>query len=184
MGKKLKGGKRGEATNFISRAKTIRKLQLPLKEFRRLCILKGIYPREPPKTLKRNNKTYYHLKDINFLAHDRILSQFRDINATMKRYRKAKARGDTIKAKRIIENRPGMTLQHLIKERYPTFVDALKDLDDPLCLLNLFASFASRKDMGIPLEKIESCVRLVREFNLYVLKTNSLKKVFLSIKGI
>ena len=75
--KRLKAGKRGEVIKYISRAKAIRKLQLSLKDFRKLCILKGVYPREPPKKLKRNTKTYYHLKDINFLALDPIIDRIR-----------------------------------------------------------------------------------------------------------
>jgi len=104
----------------------------------------------------------------------------------MKRFKRAKARGDMAKAARMMDsdNKPVMTLQHLVKERYPTFIDALRDLDDPLCLLNLFATFPTHKDFGIPRNKVESCIRLTREFNLYLIKTHSLKKVFLSIKGI
>jgi len=75
-------------------------------------------------------------------------------------------------------------LKHLIKERYPTFIDAIRDLDDPLCLINLFAAFPTHKTFGIPRSKVMMCSQLMREFNLYLIKTNSLRKVFLSIKGI
>ena len=67
MGKKLKKGKEGPIKEYISRPRAIKKLQVTLKDFRRLCILKGIYPRDPPKRLKKTSKTYYHIKDINFL---------------------------------------------------------------------------------------------------------------------
>jgi len=184
MGKKIKKGKKGEVTQYITRSKAIRKLQLSLKDFRRLCILKGIYPREPKKKFKGNTKTYYHVKDINFLAHERILNKFREIQSYMKKYKKALRRGEQLKAKNMLDNKPSYTLHHLIKERYPTFVDALRDLDDPLCLINLFSLFPAHKNFTISSEKIHNCVRLSREFNLFVIQNQALRKVFLSIKGI
>jgi pescadillo protein len=184
MGKKLKKGVKGEAAQFITRSKAIRKLQLTLKDFRRLCILKGVYPREPKRKLKGRTKTYYHVKDINFLSHEKILEKFREMKLAMKKYKKYMRKDDPEKAKKIKENMPSYTLNHLVKERYPTFPDALRDLDDPLCLINLFSSFQAHKLFDIPNDRVQSCIRLAKEFNFYVIKSRTLKKVFLSIKGI
>lgn len=51
--------------------------------FRRLCILKGIYPHEPKHKKKVNKgstaaRTFYLLKDIRFLLHEPIVKKFRD----------------------------------------------------------------------------------------------------------
>merc|ERR1712093_866953 len=118
-----KKGEAGAAKNYITRTQAIKKLQCSMADFRRLCILKGIFPRQP-------------------------------------KYR----------------------LDHIIKERYPSFPDALRDLDDALSLIVLFAHLpASEK---VPASIIANCSRLAAEWQLYVMKTRSLSKVFLSIKGI
>lgn len=51
--------------------------------FRRLCIIKGIYPHEPKHKKKVNKgstaaRTFYLLKDIRFLLHEPIVRKFRD----------------------------------------------------------------------------------------------------------
>ncbi|EGR30982.1 pescadillo family protein, putative [Ichthyophthirius multifiliis] len=174
----------GEATKYISRAKSIKKLQISLKDFRRLCILKGVYPREPPKKLFKTGKTYYHKKDINYIMHEKILQKFREQKAWAKKLQKLKARKDEMRVKKLLKDKPTYTLNHLIKERYPTFIDALRDLDDPLCLISLFSCFAAHKSLGVKRNIVEKCIRLQREFNLYIIKSRSLEKVFVSIKGI
>ena len=75
-----------------------------------------------------------------------------------------------------------ITLDHIIKERYPTFVDALRDLDDALSLLSLFANLPATST--VPPKTISLCQRLCLEFQHYLITSHSLRKSFLSIKGI
>ena len=73
-------------------------------------------------------------------------------------------------------------LDHIVKERYPTFVDALRDLDDALSLLSLFANLPATSI--VPPNTIALCQRLCLEWQQYLIRTHSLRKSFLSVKGI
>ncbi|KAF9080580.1 mRNA-binding ribosome synthesis protein nop7 [Mortierella sp. AD031] len=187
MGKLHKKGKAGAAINYITRNQALKKLQVTLADFRRLCILKGIYPREP-KNKKKANKgstapsTFYYAKDIQYLMHEPILGKFREYKTFAKKMAKVMSKGQYSTAKTLAENKPIYTLDHIIKERYPTFTDALRDLDDALCMIFLFATMP--KTDKIKAETIENCQRLAAEFQHYILHTRSLRKTFLSIKGI
>jgi pescadillo protein len=77
---------------------------------------------------------------------------------------------------------PKIKLDHIIKERYPTFVDALRDLDDALSMIFLFANLPSTQH--VPSKTIALCQRLSHEFEHYLIVSHSLRKSFLSIKGI
>ena len=180
--REVKKGTRSEAANYVTKGKAMRRLHLKAKQFHRLCILKGIFPREPKK--KTSNKTFYHLKDIRFLEHEKLLDKFREIDAWMKKIRKAKMRGDSVKAKNMQEIKPEYSLHHLVKERYPAFGDALADLDDALTLICLFASCPSHSELHITHQMVQDSDQLWREFQLYLVSARALRKVFLSVKGI
>ena len=184
MGAKDKRGKKGNAAVYTTRNQAVRMLQVRLPEFRRLCILKGIHPREPKKKKHGHNKTYYHVKDIKWLLHEPLLGKFRDIKAYDKKIVKAKAKKTYELAKKLLERRPGYTLDHIVKERYPTFIDALRDLDDPLTMVNLFAVLPGETKHNIDSKVVQKSKQLALEFQAYVVRSHALRKVFASVKGL
>lgn len=90
-------------------------MQVSLADFRKLCILKGIYPRQP-KSKKRAagagvvkakhngtgkgsragnaNNTFYYVKDIQFLLHEPVLHKLRERHAFSKKIVRAVAKRD------------------------------------------------------------------------------------------
>jgi len=84
--------------------------------------LKGIYPVEPKNKKKVNkgstaNKTFYYVKDINYLANEPILRKFRDFKVYVKRLKRAKGRRDIKGIARIRGNKPTYKVDHIVKER-------------------------------------------------------------------
>ncbi len=86
----------------------------------KLCILKGVFPRDPPSTkkLKGKSKTYYLKKDILFLMHDPLLIKFREKRAFSKKIGRAKGRKDKYTLKRLRNALPTYQLDHVVRERY------------------------------------------------------------------
>ncbi|KAJ4514889.1 mRNA-binding ribosome synthesis protein nop7 [Exophiala dermatitidis] len=188
MAKQKKKGQAGQAKNYITRTQAVRKLQISLPDFRRLCIFKGIYPREP-RNIKKANKsathstTFYYTKDIQYLLHEPLLQKFREQKALSKKIARSLGRNEVQDAVRLEKQAmPKVKLDHIVRERYPTFVDALRDLDDALSLLFLFANLPSTS--AVPAKVIARCQRLTHEFEHYLISTHSLRKSFLSIKDV
>lgn len=99
----------------------------------------------------------------------------------MKRVKRAEGRRDFSHLNHVKENKPFYKLDHIVKERYPTFVDALRDLDDALSMCCLYSRFPNLLHMPIEITKLTR--RLTTEFMNYVIEARALRKVFISIKG-
>ncbi|CAN3373357.1 hypothetical protein DIURU_002759 [Diutina rugosa] len=187
MARIKKKGTSGNAKNFITRIQAVNKLQVSLADFRRLCIFKGIYPREPRNKKKANKGstapvTFYYAKDIQYLLHEPVLQKFREHKTFARKLNRALGRGEVGDAQRLEENRPKYTLDHLVKERYPTFMDSLRDLDDPLNMLFLFANMPATDRVSHRVTK--EAEKLCNQWLAFVAKERLIKKVFVSIKGV
>ncbi|KAG2546683.1 pescadillo homolog [Panicum virgatum] len=176
--------KEGNAAKYITRTKAVNYLQVSLAIFRKLCILKGVFPRQPKKKVEGNHKTYYHMKDIAFIAHDPLIEKFRQIKVHRKKVKKAIAKKNRDLADRLLNRPPTYKLDKLVLERYPTFVDALRDLDDCLTLVHLFAALPAVDGERVEVNRIHNCRRLSHEWQAYISRTHSLRKTFISVKGI
>ncbi|KAJ4432693.1 hypothetical protein ANN_21316 [Periplaneta americana] len=186
VSKRKKKYESGEGNRFMSRRAALKMLQLSLKDFRKLCILKGIYPREPRNRKRAQQgasgiKTLYHTKDIQFLMHEPIIWKLRDYKIFARKMGKARAVRDFEAMKRYLDNHPHITLDNIVKERYPSFIDAIRDLDDCLTLLFLFSTFPSLRH--VPRDQSALCRRLTVEFLHAIIASRALRKVFVSIKG-
>ena len=74
-----------------------------------------------------------------------MLQKGRDFKIFLKKLKKALNNDDKVKTASLEEHRPMYTLDRIVKERYPTFIDALRDIDDALTLSGLYASLSSQK---------------------------------------
>lgn len=100
----------------------------------------------------------------------------------LNRLRRAKGMHQKDMIKRYANTIPRVAIDHVVKERYPTFIDALRDMDDALTLCCLFSTFPKLK--SIPPNLIALCRRLTVEFMHVCIAARALRKVFISIKGI
>lgn len=183
MGKVRKRHHAGLDATFIGRAKVLKKLQISLRDFRRLCILKGVYPREPKKAPSgKKGQVFYHIKDVKALAHEPLLEKFREFRAFMKKVRRSAHRNEKDEARRKEPLAPKYTLHHLVRERYPRFADALGDLDDALCLIHLFACLPSEGKIKAGITR--KAQQLAACWGAYCSVTGSITKSFISVKGV
>lgn len=131
-----------------------------------------------------------------------MLNKFREFSIYTRKLNHIQAQQRWLDAKRFQETQPEYSLDHLVKERYPSFADALRDLDDALCMIFLFAKLpqteeTATKSKAIPLSSnsgaflemneencSQICSKLADEFMFYVIESKCLKKCFISIKGI
>ncbi|KAF1879439.1 hypothetical protein Lal_00005905 [Lupinus albus] len=188
--------KEGNAAKFVTRSQALKLLQISLPLFSinfiqprheiavKLCILKGVTPREPKKKFKGTHQTYYHVKDIAFLHHEPLLEVHRAIKTHERKIKKAEAKKNIERANRLRDQTPKPKIDRIIRQRYPRFVDALGEMDDCLSMVHLFAALPASESKKIDVERVHKCRRLAHEWQAFISRTHKLRKAFVSVKGI
>lgn len=152
----------------------------------------GIYPREPTNKKKANKgssapASFYYSKDIMYLLHEPLLNTFRQHKTFAKKLAKAVGRGEWALAKGLESRKPDARLDHLIKERYPTFKAALGEMNDPLSLLSLFERLPRDPVPGrteVPVEVTAECARLMNELKVSLVGRSVSRKPADPVKSI
>jgi pescadillo protein len=176
MGRKLRKGQKGKKSNLVREDKILEHVHIPdILQFRRLCILRGVYPREIPKE-QNSPFAAFHKKDLSMLNNDSMAWFIRDHTAWLKKYKKRLHRGEHYGAAE-----PTAPYAELIRSRYPTFADAVRDLDDALTTVSLFAQMSGTN--LIASERVVKCRRLMTEFHYYIARSQLLKFGFISFRG-
>jgi pescadillo protein len=100
----------------------------------------------------------------------------RDHAAWLRKSQKKRNRGETYGAPE-----PSAPYAELIRSRYPTFTDAVRDLDDGLTTVALFAQMSGTKLVAS--ERLVKCRRLLAEFHYCIARTRTLNLGFISFRG-
>ncbi|SBT34931.1 pescadillo homolog, putative (PES) [Plasmodium ovale wallikeri] len=185
--KKRKKKKEGK---YLSKRNILKKLFLKERDFQKLCIFKGIYPKDfkeiPLKYRGKfcKNKVYYTDNDLKKLSHEKIIQDFRKIKLTLKKFKKYKLTlKDEEKCKHIIKKFPTYKLDHIIKERFPIFSYAIEQLSDALTTIISYSFLPTNDNCGIKNNYIKNCITLKDYFHYYIYKTKKLKKGYITVKG-
>ena len=99
----------------------------------------------------------------------------------VRKLRKAYGKSEWNTVERLKDNKPNYKLDHIVKEQYPTFIDALRDLDDALSMCFLFSTFPRTGKCHV--QTIQLCRRLTVEFLHYVIAARALRKVSPGLPG-
>ncbi|EPY43887.1 pescadillo [Angomonas deanei] len=181
---------------LVTRMQATRMLQVDSIQFRRLCILKGIYPRALNKSKQKqsgNEKQYYLAREIKWLMRDHLAEKMMAHRAWEKKLKRAQAMGNTENLKVLQRQtvKPQHNLVPTIKERYPYFIDAVKDIDDAMSMISLYAFLSPEvysnttieTHHALPSGLHERAQAVCRDWNDYVVRAQNLTRGFISIKG-
>lgn len=181
---------------YLTRMQSSRLLQLDSIHFRRLCILKGIYPRALQRSKQKqsgNEKQYYLAKEIKWLVRDHLSEKMMAFRAWEKKVKRMEAMGKKEELKLLHSKsvKPQHNLVATIKERYPYFIDAVKDIDDAMSMITLYAFLSPEVKSVDNVETHhvltsglhERAKAVCNDWNNYVSRAKVLSKAFISIKG-
>lgn len=165
----------GVSSKLVKEDKVFDKVQLDPDDFRRVAILLDIHPKVYPKE-KNSPFPYFHRDDLSLVNHSSMAWFIRDYSAYLKKYKKKYHRKEEF-----YQKPPNAPYADVILSRYPSFADSVRDLDDALTTIALFAQMQGN-DL-LESAKKNHCQKLLAEFHFYISRVHALTKSFISVRG-
>eukprot|EP00834_Sanchytrium_tribonematis_P004017 NODE_178_length_14069_cov_0.746815.p2 type:complete len:465 gc:universal NODE_178_length_14069_cov_0.746815:4755-6149(+) len=163
----------------MNRNQAVKYLQLPLGDFRMMCILLHVSPKLV------NHQQLYLVKDIKHLLHHPLLPIIRELKILKRKCIHYYHKDNNI-YKDYMEKINTLLLSQmpkLIQQNYPKFYNLWYDLDDILSLLYCMRHIPSNEYVSS--KDVAKTEKLLNQFELLLWKMNiGLTKSFVSIKGI
>lgn len=180
--------KKLQTKKYLKKRNIIKKLCITEKDFRKLCIYKGIYPesyKKVPAAIRgkfAKEKICYPKEVVSKLSHEKVIHHFRKTDAALKRYNVLKNwYDDTTKARNVIANLPKLTIDHILKKRFPNLCNAIEHLTDAVSTISVYSHLSFQIVGGLNAHFILECKQLMDYFHYYIYKTQKLTKAFIAV---
>lgn len=168
-------------SEFLTRTEALKLSGLSLPEFRRACILRGVFPRLPKSGDHKN--IYYLVGDVRNIRTDPILHAYRQQATAERRIRRALNRKEFLEAEMLKNRLVPVDLSLVLRQRYPSLTHAIQDMDDALSCVGMFARLNPMPAENITGETINECRAIMDHWNALVANLGCLDKTFVSVKG-
>ena len=172
---KSKKGTKANREKYVREDKLTEKIALDPEQIRYVAIQLGVTPQEVPH-MENSPFAAFHKKDVGMINNHPMAWYLREQQAFLKRKKHKAHRQEQFAAKP-----PEAPWDQTLRARFPSFADAVHELDDALTTIALFAQMSG--DSIIPSERILHCRRVLTEFHYYVSRNRLVSKAFISVRG-
>ena len=172
---KSKKGTKANREKYVREDKLTEKIALEPEQIRYVAIQLSVTPQVVPH-MENSPFAAFHKKDVGMINNHPMAWYLREQQAYLKRRNHKLHRQEHFASKP-----PEAPWDQTLRSRFPSFADAVHELDDALTTVSLFAQMSG--DTIIPSDRITHCRRILAEFHYYVSRNRLVSKAFISVRG-